>query len=53
MKNKLLAQHDPVEAVKMRGGSKEEIEAAKLQKGVISKEEYEMALNALNGFARG
>lgn len=53
MKNKLLAQHDPVEAVKMRGGSKEEIEAAKSQKGVISKEEYEMALNALNGFARG
>ena len=53
MKNKLLAQHDPMEAVKMRGGSKEEIEAAKSQKGVISKEEYEMALNALNGFARG
>lgn len=53
MKNKLLAQYDPVEAVKMRGGSKEEIEAAKSQKGVISKEEYEMALNALNGFARG
>ncbi len=53
MKGKLLAQYDPVEAVKMRGGSKEEIEAAKSQKGVISKEEYEMALNALNGFARG
>ena len=53
MKNKLLAQYDPVEAVKLRGGSKEEIEAAKSQKGVISKGEYEMALNALNGFARG
>ena len=53
MKNKLIAQHDPVEAVKQRGGSKEEIEAAKSQKGVISKEEFEMALNALNGFARG
>lgn len=53
MKGKLLAQYDPVEAVKLRGGSKEEIEAAKSQKGVISKGEYEMALNALNGFARG
>lgn len=53
MKGKLLAQYDPVEAVKLRGGSKEEIEAAKSQKGVISKEEYEMALNVLNGFARG
>lgn len=53
MKGKLLAQYDPVEAVKLRGGSKEEIEAAKSQKGVISKEEYEMALNTLNGFARG
>ena len=53
MKSKLLAQYDPVEAVKLRGGSKEEIEAAKSQKGVISKEEYEMALNVLNGFARG
>lgn len=53
MKNKLLAQYDPVEAIKLRGGSKEEIEAAKSQKGVISKGEYEMALNALNGFARG
>lgn len=53
MKNKLRAQYDPVEAVKMRGGSKEEIEAAKSQKGVISKEEFDMALNALNGFARG
>lgn len=53
MKGKLLAQYDPVEAVRLRGGSKEEIEAAKSQKGVISKEEYEMALNALNGFARG
>ena len=52
-KGKLLAQYDPVEAVKLRGGSKEEIEAAKSQKGVISKEEYEMALNTLNGFARG
>ena len=53
MKGKLLAQYDPAEAVKLRGGSKEEIEAAKSQKGVISKEEYEMALNTLNGFARG
>ena len=53
MKGKLLAQYDPVEAVKLRGGSKEEIESAKSQKGVISKEEYEMALNTLNGFARG
>ena len=53
MKGKLLAQYDPVEAVKLRAGSKEEIEAAKSQKGVISKGEYEMALNALNGFARG
>lgn len=53
MKNRLLAQYNPEDAVKMRGGSKEEIEAAKSQKGVISKGEYEMALNALNGFARG
>lgn len=53
MKSKLLAQYDPAEAVKLRGGSKEEIEAAKSQKGVISKGEYEVALNALNGFARG
>ncbi len=53
MKNRLIAQHDPVEAVKRRGGSKEEIEAAKSQKGVISKEEFDMALNTLNGFARG